>query len=437
MSFELEIESLDTQGRGVARRDGKVVFVEGALTGERVRADLTGEKPSYDLARTAEMLRASPDRRTPRCEYFGTCGGCALQHAGARAQVAAKQRELEDNLARIGKVSAGMLLPAVYGEEWGYRHRARLSVRYVAKKGGALVGFRERKSTYVADMANCEVLPPRVSRLIPQLRALVSVLESRARMPQIEVAVGDAVDVLVFRHLDPLSASDAERLRGFAEASGAWVWLQPAGPASATPFHPAQAPGLYYELPEFGVRIEFAPTDFTQVNHGVNRMLVRRALRLLDPRPGERIADLFCGLGNFTLPIARSGARVTGLEGSAGLIERARSNAALNGLAAGASFEVADLFLAGEAALDKHGPFDKLLIDPPREGAMGVVKALTREWPHRIVYVSCDAATLARDAGVLVNTRGFTLSAAGVVNMCPHTAHVESIAVFDRDRPAD
>lgn len=432
MNFELDIESLDTEGRGVARLDGKVVFVEGALAGERVRAVRVEKKPSYDIARTVELLRESPDRRAPRCRYFGVCGGCALQHAGDRAQVAAKQRELEDNLERIGKVRAGMLLPAVHGEEWGYRHRARLSVRYVAKKGGALVGFRERKSTHVADITSCEVLPPRVSLLIPKLRELVGALESRARMPQIEVAVGDAVVVLVFRHLDALSEADTARLRIFAEESGTWVWLQPAGPATARPFHPQQPPGLYYELPEFGVRIAFSPTDFTQVNHGVNRMLVRRALRLLAPQPGERIADLFCGLGNFTLPIARSGARVIGIEGSAGLIERARSNAVLNALDSDASFEVADLFIAGADALAAHGPFDKLLIDPPREGAMGVVKALTAEWPRRIVYVSCDVATLARDAGVLVNTRSFTLTAAGVVNMFPHTAHVESIAVFDR-----
>ena len=284
----------------------------------------------------------------------------------------------------------------------------------------------------MADIASCEVLPPRVSRLIPRLRALIGSLESRARMPQIEVAVGDAVDVLVFRHLDPLSESDAARLRAFAVESGVWVWLQPAGPATARPFHPEQTPGLYYDLPESGVRIEFAPTDFTQVNHGVNRMLVRLALRLLDAQPGERIGDLFCGLGNFTLPIARSGACVTGIEGSAGLIERARKNAALNGLDAVADFAVADLFVAGAAALAAHGPFDKLLIDPPREGAIGVVKALARDLPRRIVYVSCDVATLARDAGVLVNTKGFTLTAAGVVNMFPHTAHVESIAVFDR-----
>lgn len=432
MSFELDVESLDTEGRGVARRDGKVVFVEGALAGERVRADLVERKPSFDIARTVEVLRGSPDRRAPRCAYFGACGGCALQHAGTRAQVAAKQRELEDNLERIGKVPAGTLLSPVQGEEWGYRHRARLSVRYVAKKGGALVGFRERKSTYVAEMASCEVLPPRVSRLIPRMRALVGSLQARARVPQIEVALGDAVDVLVFRHLDPLSELDLALLRGFAEESGAWVWLQPSGPASARPFHPSNTPGLYYELPEFAVRIEFSPTDFTQVNHGVNRMLVRRAMRLLDPQPGERIADLFCGLGNFTLPIARSGACVTGLEGSAGLIERARSNAALNNLAEQACFEVADLFVARADALITRGRFDKLLIDPPREGAIEIVKALPEDWPRRIVYVSCDVATLARDAGVLVNTKGFTLAAAGVVNMFPHTAHVESIAVFER-----
>jgi 23S rRNA (uracil1939-C5)-methyltransferase len=350
-----------------------------------------------------------------------------LQHADARTQVAAKQRWLEDCLERIGKVEPESLLAPIYGPEWGYRHRARLSVRYVEKKGGALVGFRERRSTYVVDMQSCEVLPPHVSALIPRLRAVIGKLSFRERMPQVEVAVGDEGVVLVFRHLLPLNDSDRDVLRAFADAHSVRVWLQPRGPESAAPFHPAGAPELHYSLPEFGVRLAFRPTDFTQVNHAVNRVLVSRAVRMLDPQPGERIGDLFCGLGNFSLPLAARGAQVIGLEGSAALVERARANALANGLTA--QFEAANLF---EPNLAPLGPFEKLLIDPPREGAIELAKALPDAWPRRIVYVSCDAATLARDAGVLVNVKGFRLAAAGVVNMFPHTAHVESIALFER-----
>jgi 23S rRNA (uracil1939-C5)-methyltransferase len=297
----------------------------------------------------------------------------------------------------------------------------------VAKKGGALVGFRERRSTYVTDIQGCLVLPPPVSALIPALRELIGKLSVPDRVPQIEVAVGDEAVVLVFRHLLPLNDADKALLREFAEAASLQVWLQPRGPESVALFHPDPAPGLFYALPEFGVRLAFLPTDFTQVNHAVNRLLVSRAMRLLDPRPGERIGDLFCGLGNFTLPIATRGAQVIGIEGSKALVERARQNAAANGLVA--QFESGNLF---EPNLAPLGPFDKLLLDPPREGAVELAKALPEAWPRRIVYVSCDAATLARDAGVLVNTKGFRLAAAGVINMFPHTAHVESIALFER-----
>jgi len=404
-----------------------VVFVEGALAGERVEARLQRSKPKFDTARVERILAASSGRRTPRCPWVGSCGGCALQHADARTQVAAKQRWLEDCLERIGKVEPESLLAPIYGDEWGYRHRARLSVRDVPKKGGVMVGFRERASSYVADMRSCEVLPPPVSALIPALRTLIGVLSIRDRVPQIEVAVGERVTVLVIRHLLPFDDADGGRLRQFADEHGVQLWLQPGGPDGAAPFHPPEAPPLDYDLPEFGVRLAFRPTDFTQVNHGVNRLLVSRAVRLLDPQPGERIGDLFCGLGNFSLPIATRGAQVIGLEGSPGLVERARSNALANGLTA--QFAVADLFLPN---LAPYAPFDKLLIDPPREGAMEVVKALPASWPRRIVYVSCDAATLARDAGVLVNVQGFRLRAAGVVNMFPHTAHVESVALFER-----
>ena len=424
----LEIDALDAAGRGVARLAGKVVFVEGALAGEKVEARLLESKAKFDRARVTAILRASSSRREPRCPHFGTCGGCATQHADARTQVAAKQRWLEDNLARIGKVKADAMLAPIYGEEWGYRHRARLSVRYVEGKGGALVGFRERRSTYVADMKGCDVLPPRISALIPALRALITALSIRDRIPQVEIAAGEAATVLLFRHLLPFSADDQARLRAFADEHQVSVWLQPAGPDSAAAFHPAQQEALYYALPEFGLKIFFKPADFTQVNPAVNRLLVSRALRLLDPQPGERVADLFCGIGNFALPIAARGAQVIGFEGSPLLVERARANAAANGLVA--QFEVADLF---QPNLGPYGRFDKYLLDPPREGAAALVTSLPDEWPRRIVYVSCDPATLARDADVLVHHKGFALAAAGVVNMFPHTAHVESIALFIRE----
>ena len=428
----LSIESLDSEGRGVARDEGKVVFVEGALPGELVEAETTRRGPSFDQAQAVRILRESAGRREPPCPHFSRCGGCATQHADLRIQMAAKQRWLEDSLHRIGKVGAETLLPIVYGEEWGYRHRARLSVRGLPLPRGALVGFHERKSSYVADMRQCDNLPPRVSRLIGPLRELVTGLDMRERMPQVEVAVGDEVDVLVVRNLDPVTEADAAKLRAFAEKEGVWLWLQPKGPATAAPFHPLEMPALDYTLPEFGLRIAFRPTDFTQVNHGVNRILVRRAVRMLDPQPGERIADLFCGIGNFSLPLATSGAAVLGIEGAEDLVERARSNAAANGLSAHATFECADLFEVDAEKLAGWGPFDKILIDPPRSGAAELVKALPDTWPSRIVYVSCDSATLARDAGMLVSTKGFTLAAAGVVNMFPHTTHVESIALFER-----
>jgi len=423
----LRIDSLDAEGRGVARTaEGKVVFVEGALPVEEVDFQVLRKKSSFEIGRLTKVLGGSSSRQTPRCPHFGVCGGCSLQHTDSRTQMAAKQRWLEENLARIGKLEPETMLPIVYGEDWHYRRRARLGARYVPKKGGAMVGFREKRSSYITDMRECHVLPEQVSDLISPLRSLVEALSIRARLPQIEVAVGDNATVLVIRHLDPLTYEDRSRLRSFAQTHAIHLWLQPTGPESAHPFHPPES-ALYYDLPEFGVRLQFRPTDFTQVNHGVNRILVSRAVRLLDPQPGERVADLFCGLGNFSLPLATRGAEVMGFEGSRELVERARQNAALNRLVV--QFEVADLFKGDVRA---YGPFDKLLIDPPREGAVEIVKALPDDWPRRIVYVSCDPATLARDAGVLVHTRGFRLAAAGVVNMFPHTAHVESVALFER-----
>lgn len=423
----VDIESLDAEGRGVARNaEGKVVFVEGALPGERVSYQRVTGKRKFDIARVTSVLEASGSRRQPQCPHFGLCGGCATQHADSRTQMAAKQRWLEDNLERIGKVRAETLLPIIYGAEWGYRRRARLSVRYVPSRGGVLVGFRERRSSFIAQMSECHVLPPRVSALIAPLKALVDRLSVRARVPQIELAAGDNATALVFRHLEPLTEADVAFLRGFAREHSIHVWVQAGGPETARPLEPATSE-LYYELPEFGVRIGFRPTDFTQVNYEVNRVLVARAVRLLDPQPGERVADLFCGLGNFSLPLARRGAAVVGFEGNRELVERARDNASANRVVA--QFEVADLFKTGIGAF---GPFAKILLDPPREGAIELVKALPADWPRRMVYVSCDPATLARDAAVLVQTKGFRLAAAGVVNMFPHTAHVESIALFER-----
>jgi len=429
------IGSLDQEGRGIARVDGKAVFVEGALPGEVVAITTLKRKPTYEIARADAIARPNAARVEPRCPHFGVCGGCSLQHFDAAAQVAAKQRALEDALWHIGRVRPGQMLAPIHGPAWEYRHRARLSVRHVAKKGGTLVGFHERKSSYVADMTSCAVLPRRISDLLPKLRVLIGGLTVRDRLPQIELAVGDGPDaahVLVLRILEPLAPTDEAALVAFAAAYGVQFYLQPGGPGTVTPLHPSP-PTLAYALPEFDLRFPYSPTEFTQVNPAINRVLVRRALALLDPRPGERIADFFCGIGNFTLPIARRGATVVGIEGNAALVQRAADNAAANGLAARASFRVDNLFAATPESLEALGPLDKVLVDPPREGAIALVKALPGDGaPERIVYVSCSPATLARDASVLVHDHGYTLAAAGVINMFPHTAHVESLALFVR-----
>lgn len=432
MIHTVDILSLDHEGHGVARIDGKVTFVDGALPGERAEIAVYRKHAKYNSANALVILKASAQRAEPRCPHFGRCGGCSMQHLEPSAQVAAKQRVLEENLARIGKVRPDVMLPALHGPAWDYRHRARLSVRRVDKKGGVLVGFHEKRSSYIADMDRCEVLTPEVSALIRPLRELVTGLSNADRIPQIEVAVGDAVTVLVFRLLEPWTDDDGARVRTFAEAHHVQIWEQKKGPDTARPFWPDIAPELSYRLPEFGLVMPFRPTEFTQVNAAMNRALVSRALRLLDPQPGERIADLFCGLGNFTLPIARRGADVLGIEGSAELVARARDNATRNGLS-NASFEADNLFEMTPEKFAALGHFDKLLIDPPRSGAIEVAKSLPDAGtPQRIVYVSCDPATLARDAEVLVHVKGYRLLAAGVANMFPHTAHVESIALFER-----
>lgn len=441
----LEIESLDMEARGVGRlinedgTPGKVIFVEGALPGERVTYTSYRRKPSFEQATLAAIERESASRVRPQCQYFGMCGGCSMQHLDMRAQMSVKQRVLEDNLWHLGKLRAEMMYRPILGPSWGYRYRARLTVRRVAKKGTVLVGFHERKSSFIADMRSCEILPPAISALLVPLRGLVDSLSIAERMPQIELAIGSEVTALVLRILEPLTAHDEVLLRAFADKHNVQFWLQPKGPETVYRFYP-DMPELAYTLPEFNIRMPFKPTDFTQVNHQINRILVSRALRLLAPERHERVLDLFCGLGNFTLPLARLAREVVGIEGSETLVARALENARANGVDSHTSFAARNLFEITADDMRALGAFEKFLIDPPREGAFAVAKALADiaqagdgPLPRRIVYVSCSPATLARDAGLLVHQAGYRLRGAGVVNMFPHTSHVESIALFERD----
>jgi 23S rRNA (uracil1939-C5)-methyltransferase len=434
------IESLDHEGRGVTHYEGKVIFVDGALPGEIIDFSPYRKKSSYELAQISRIVKPSAQRVTPRCKHFGNCGGCSMQHLDVAAQASAKQRVLEDALWHVGRVKPETVFAPLVGPGWGYRYRARLSVRYVPRKGGVLVGFREKRSSYVADMDSCEVLPPHVSALLLPLRKLIDGFSLRDRLPQIEVAIGgeraEQMTVLVFRILEKMTADDETALRAFAEAHGLCIYVQPGGPDTMVPFWPIPMPELAYSLPDFGLRLAFAPTEFTQVNHGINRSLLRCAMSMLAPQPGERIADMFCGLGNFSLPIAALGADVVGIEGADALVKRAERNAAANGLAERSSFAVANLFEITPESYAALGRFDKMLIDPPREGAMELVKSLPYATddaaPSRIVYVSCNPATLARDLEVLVVQKGYRLRGAGIANMFPQTSHVESIALIER-----
>ena len=443
--FEVRVESLDQEGRGVAHRDGKAVFIEGALPGETTVYEVLRQKARYESGRAVEISHESALRVVPRCPHaglhVGACGGCSMQHIDARAQVALKQRVLEDTLWHVGRVRPQMMLRPVAGPSWHYRHRARFAVRYVAKKGGVLVGFHERASSYVADIRQCEVVPKRVSDLLLPLRDLVSSLTLRERLPQIELAIGEATVALVFRVLQPPTDADCVLLRQFGRTHSVGIWLQPAGPASAAPLDLEQPQQLELVLPEFGVELPFSPTDFTQVNHRINEVQVSRVVRLLAPSPTETVADFFCGLGNFTLPLATRARKVIGVEGSALLVERARAAAACNSLTDRTEFETRNLFEFSpsdwQAFVSRAGAVDKVLIDPPREGALALAQALAdtsagqSQRADRVVYVSCNPATLARDCNVMVNDGGWILRAAGVVNMFPHTSHVESIALLE------
>ncbi|PKY10820.1 23S rRNA (uracil(1939)-C(5))-methyltransferase [Acidithiobacillus marinus] len=426
----VRIESLDGEGRGIARVDGKVLFVDGALPGEEVLARRTENHKTFERGETVALLKSSSLRVPPPCPHFGLCGGCSLQHLEMTAQVAIKQRQLEDNLWRIGKVRPQRILPPIFGPILGYRSKARLSVR-TPKTRGALVGFRERSSNYVVDMQQCLVLDPRVGQRIAALRVLIGQMQSPQDFPQIEVACTPDAVALVFRHMRPLADSDLQHLRQFGQDHDLQIWLQPRGPDTLHPLFPEQPGTLHYDLPDYQLRMRFDPLVFTQVNQPVNQVMVRRAMALLRPQAGDHILDLFCGLGNFTLPIARLGAEVLGIEGDARLVALATENAAANGLSALARYQVADLTRAQMGDFQIAGKIDKMLIDPPRSGAMEVLQSLTPS-VARLVYVSCNPATLARDAEYLVHQRGYTLRAAGVVNMFPHTAHVESIALFEK-----
>ena len=412
--FELSIDDLGHDGRGVGRVDGKAVFVSGALPGERVRARQTGRNRNFDEAEAIEVLQASPQRVAAKCAHFGVCSGCVLQHLGQDAQIAAKQRVLTENLARIGHVQPGRVLEPLTDAAWSYRRKGRLSVRFVEKKGRTVLGFRESSNPrYVAELSECHTLLPELGQRLPALTALVESLEAKRAVPQIEFIAGDGPLALVFRHLEPLPEADLQRLREFAQASGYVLYLQPGGTDTVRPL--AEAAELSFPIPEFDLRLQFRPLDFIQVNAGLNQKMIARALELLDPQPQDRVLDLFCGLGNFTLPLARRAGQVVGVEGDPGLIARARENAARNGIG-NVEFHAADLAKDLSAEPWMRAGFDKLLVDPPRAGAAEVLAQLPLKGIGRIVYVSCHPGSLARDAGFLVRERGYRLLAAGAMD---------------------
>ncbi len=426
-----EVTSLSHDGRGVARVEGKIVFIDNALPGERVRYRPGKRRRAYDTGSVVDVLTPSPLRVTAKCRYFGICGGCTLQHLDPQAQLDIKQDQLIENLHKIGKTSPDTVLPPLRGPSWGYRRKARLGVRFVPKKGGVLVGFRERRKSYVTPLEHCEVLEPRISMLLPSLSEIISGLSCRERIPQIEVALGDNAMALVFRHLEPLTEQDLHGLSRWGEKHRVQVFLQPGDLDSVYPLSPQHPEPLYYCLDEYGVDIEFSPTDFVQVNREINCTLVTEVVKLLEPSATDHVLDLFCGLGNFTLPIARRAAEVTGCEGNPVLIDKANRNAERNDCS-NARFKRVDLDNEQSSDVFVQQQYNKVLLDPPRTGAIQVAKTLPQAAVERIVYVSCNPATLARDTNVIVNVHGFQLTAAGVVDMFPHTQHVESIAVYER-----
>lgn len=427
------VAAVDGDGRALVELEGETLSVDGALVGERVsvRARRGRGRGQRRRAVLLEVLDASEARVQPACAHFGVCGGCRFQHMSARAQHALKQKQLLDALDANGGLAPDEILGPLTGPTTGYRRRARLGVKYVAKKGGTLVGFREHASPKVAELATCAVLDPRIGNALGALRRLIDRLAIRHRVPQLEVAMGDSDTALVVRHLERLSEHDRAVLEAFARERAWQIHLQPGGPESIEPLYPEAPVPLVYALPEFDLDLEFLPTDFVQINAVVNRELVRAAIDHLDLTPSSRVLDLFCGIGNFTLAAARRAASVTGVEGDAALVERARGNAGRNAI------EHVEFFAADLTDCDARAPWwrsapDRVLLDPPRTGAERVLEALGEPFPERIVYVSCNPRTFARDASVLVRRKGYRLARAGIVDMFPHTGHCESLAVFDR-----
>ncbi|MCL4142821.1 UNVERIFIED_CONTAM: hypothetical protein GTU68_065980 [Idotea baltica] len=423
-------------GRGVGRdEDGKVVFVDYALPGEKVRYVPVENRKSFLFGSTIEVLEKSEHRVEPKCEVFGECGGCVLQHLDERVQIKYKQQQLLENFKKIGGVQPESLLEPMTSEAWGYRRRARLGAKFVPKKGGMIVGFRERNSSFIQPTQRCEVLYPEVSAMLPALREALEQTSCNDRIPQVEISVADNAIVMILRHLESLIQSDLDLLSAFAKKNSVQLFLQPGNLKTVHPLYPKNPDALFYEFPQFDIKVEFLPTDFIQVNGGINQQLVSRAIELLDIQADDRVLDLFCGVGNFTLPLARKAGSVVGVEGDQALVERALHNKNLNKLN-NLDFHFGDLFKEDMSA-ESHGEwlqgkFDKILLDPPRSGAAEMIKRLPEFGASKVVYVSCGPATLARDAGVMVNEHGYKLTHVGVIDMFPHTAHVESIAVFER-----
>jgi len=427
---EADIVDLAHDGRGIARSGGKAVFIEGALPGERVRFRVLKRRRQMDEAGLVEVVTASPDRVVPRCAHFGVCGGCSLQHLAPAAQLAAKQRQLLDNLERIGRVRPQRVFPPLTGPDFAYRRRARLGVKYVHKKGRVLAGFREREKPYLADIRRCEILLERFATLPQELAALVETLTLREKLPQVELAAGDEAAALVFRVLEAPSADDVLKFEQFAARHDVQIYLQTGGLETIRPLADGGKP-LTYTVDDGRITLEFGPADFIQVNRDVNAAMVAAAMDLLEPTPDDTVLDLFCGLGNFTLPLGRRARRVVGVEGDAALVAKAAANARRNGTA-NAEFFTADLFDPARFGPWAAGPYDLVLLDPPRAGATEIMERMAHWRPRRVVYISCHPGSLARDAGILAHAQGFQLIGAGVMDMFPHTTHVESIAVFER-----
>jgi 23S rRNA (uracil1939-C5)-methyltransferase len=425
------VEDLDHEGRGVAHHEGKAVFIPDALPGERVRWSLAQRHRNFDEARLLEVLEPAASRVTPRCAHFGVCGGCVLQHLDVAKQLEFKQQQLLEALRRIGRVDPPTILEPLTAEPWHYRRRARLAAKWVEKKDRSVVGFRERATPFVADLKRCEVLTEPSGQLIEALSTLISAMSVRDRLPQVEISQGEHTTAMVFRTLKPLNERDVASLRTFAQEHRVEVYLQPGGYETVAPLESSATP-LTYRLPEFDVELEFSPIDFVQVNGVLNERMVSRAVEILAPTKDERVLDLFCGLGNFSLPLARRAGSVVALEGEAGLVERARRNAERNGIT-NVQFIVTNLLEDQSNLPWTRGGFAKVLLDPPRAGAREVLPVVASSGAKRVAYISCHPGSLARDAGILVNEHGFTLAAAGVMDMFPHTAHVESLAVFERD----